>query len=340
MIIEHKALGMVQSALGFQGDVMSQLSFSDVEYGVKRKKTKREIFLAEMDSVVPWDLMIKLIEPMYPKSAVGRPAYGLPSMLRVYCMQQWYGLSDPAMEEALYEIASMRRFAGFSLGSGSIPDETTILKFRHLLETHVLTEKLFALINQHLVSKGLRLSKGTIVDATIIEAPSSTKNATGTRDPEMHQTKKGNNWHFGMKAHIGVDAETGLVHSLQTTSANVHDLTPVEELLTGEESSIFADAGYRGAERRTQSQAAWHIAMRPGKRRVLSDPAKDRITDQLETLKARVRAKVEHPFRVIKIQFGFIKARYKGMAKNRAQLHMLFALANLYMIRRRLMAMG
>ena len=244
---------------------MSQLSFSDVEYGAKRKKTKREIFLAEMDSVVPWDSMFKLIEPVYPKSAVGRPAYPLASMIRVYCMQQWYGLSDPAMEEALYEIASMRRFAGFSLGRGSIPDETTILNFRHLLETHGITEKIFALINQYLLSKGLRLSKGTIVDATIIEAPSSTKNATGTRDPEMHQTKKGNNWHFGMKAHIGVDAETGLVHSLETTSANVHDLNAVEELLTGEESTIFADAGYRGAERRTQAKATWHIAMRPGK---------------------------------------------------------------------------
>ena len=340
MIIERKAFGMVQSVLRFQGGDMSQLSFSDVEYWAKRKKTKREIFLAEMDSVVPWESMIKLIEPVYPKSAMGRPAYPLASMIRVYCMQQWYGLSDPAMEEALYEIASMRRFAGFSLGSGSIPDETTILNFRHLLETHGITEKIFALINQYLLSKGLRLSKGTIVDATIIEAPSSTKNATGTRDPEMHQTKKGNNWHFGMKAHIGVDAETGLVHSLHATSANVHDLTPVEELLTGEENTIFADAGYRGAERRTQSQAAWHIAMRPGKRRALTGSAQDRITDQLETLKARVRAKVEHPFRVIKIQFGFIKARYRGMAKNQAQLHMLFALANLYMVRRRLMAMG
>ena len=340
MIIERNGVLLVQSELGFQGDVMSQLSFSDVEYGAKRKKTKREIFLAEMESVVPWDSMIRLIEPVYPKSAVGRPAYALPSMLRVYCLQQWYGLSDPAMEEALYEIASMRRFAGFSLGGGSIPDETTILNFRHLLETHGITEKIFALINQYLLSKGLRLSKGTIVDTTIIEAPSSTKNATGTRDPEMHQTKKGNNWHFGMKAHIGVDAETGLVHSLQTTSANVHDLTPVEELLTGEETTIFADAGYRGAERRIQAKITWHIAMRPGKRRVLTDSAKDRITNKLETLKAQVRAKVEHPFRVIKIQFGFIKARYRGMAKNRAQLHMLFALANLYMVRRRLMAMG
>jgi IS5 family transposase len=192
-----------------------------------------------------------------------------------------------------------------------------------------MAERIFALINQYLVSKGLRLSKGTIVDATIIETPSSTKNATGTRDPEMHQTKKGNNWHFGMKAHIGVDAETGLVHSLQTTSANVHDFTLVEVLLTGEENTIFADAGYRGAERRTQSQAAWHIAMRPGKRRALTDSAKDRISDQLETLKARVRAKVEHSFRIIKIQFVFIKARYRGMVKNRAQLHILFTLANL-----------
>jgi IS5 family transposase len=261
-------------------------------------------------------------------------------MLRIHLLQQWFTLSDPLMEEMLIDTPCFRRFARIDLIDGRIPDETTILNFRHLLETHGMAERIFALINQYLVSKGLRLSKGTIVDATIIEALSSTKNATGTRDPEMHQTKKGNNWHFGMKAHIGVDAETGLVHSLQTTSANVHDLTPVEELLTGEENTIFADAGYRGAERRTQTRATWHIAMRPGKRRALTDSAKDRITDQLETLKARVRAKVEHPFRIIKIQFGFIKARYKGMAKNRAQLHMLCALANLYMVRRRLMAMG
>ena len=178
--------------------MVSQLSFSDVAYGAKCKKTKREIFLAEMDLVVPWDSIIKLNEPVYPKSAVGRLAYPLASTIRVYCMQQWYGLSDPAMEEALYEIASMRRFAGFSLSSGSIPDETTILNFRHLLEANQLTEHIFALINQYLLSNGLQLSKGTIVDATIIEAPCSTKNATGTRDPEMHQTKKGNNWHFDL----------------------------------------------------------------------------------------------------------------------------------------------
>lgn len=319
---------------------MSQMSFTDAEYGIKRKQTRREIFLAEMDRVVPWKEIEGLIEPVYPKAGNGRRPYELSAMIRIHFMQQWYGLSDPAMEEALYEIASMRRFAGLSLAKGSVPDETTILNFRHLLEKHGLATQIFETVNSYLAGRGLRLSKGTIVDATIIAAPSSTKNATGTRDPEMHQTKKGNEWHFGMKAHIGVDAETGLVHSLTGTSANVHDITQAESLLHGSETDVFADAGYRGIEKRLPIKANWHIAMRPGKRKTLTQLKSDRIRERIEQLKASVRAKVEHPFRVVKRQFGFTKVRYRGLAKNTAQLHTLFALSNLWMARRHLLFTG
>lgn len=320
--------------------VMSQMSFADAEYGIKRKQTRREIFLAEMDRVVPWKEIQDLIEPVYPKAGNGRRPYELSAMLRIHFMQQWYGLSDPAMEEALYEIASMRRFAGLSLAKGAVPDETTILNFRHLLESHGLAALIFEAVNSYLASRGLRLSKGTIVDATIIAAPSSTKNASGTRDPEMHQTKKGNEWHFGMKAHIGVDAETGLVHSLTGTSANVHDITQAESLLHGDETDVFADAGYRGIEKRIGGKRNWHIAMRPGKRRMLTQLRPDRIRERIEQLKASVRARVEHPFRVVKRQFGFTKVRYRGLAKNTAQLHTLFALSNLWMARRHLLSTG
>jgi len=228
----------------------TQMSFTDAEYGIKRKQTRREIFFAEMDRVVPWKEIEGLIEPVYPKAGNGRRPYELSAMLRIDFMQQWYGLSNPAMEEALYEIASMRRFAGLSLAKGSVPDETTILNFQHFLESHGLAAQIFEAVNSYLASRGLRLSKGTIVDATIIAAPSSTKNALGTRDSEMHQTKKGNEWHFGMKAHIGVDAETGLVCSLAGTSANVHDITQAESLLHGHETDVFADAEYRGIEKK------------------------------------------------------------------------------------------
>jgi transposase, IS5 family len=321
---------------------MKQLSFSDVEYGGKRKRTRREVFLAEMERAVPWAKLEALIEPHYPKAGSGRRPYRLATMLRIHCLQQWYGLSDPAMEEELYEIASMRQFAGLSLARGSVPDETTILNFRHLLERHGLARELFETVKAHLQDAGLLLRQGTIVDATIIAAPSSTKNSTGERDPEMHQTKKGNQWHFGMKAHVGTDAESGLVHSVIGTPANVADVTQAHDLLHGEEKVAFGDAGYIGVAGRPEAKhrVLWHVAMKPGKRRALGTSAYDRILERIEKLKAQVRAHGEHAFRVVKRQFGYVKVRYRGLAKNTAQLHMLFALANIWMARRRLLATG
>jgi len=245
-------------------------------------------------------------------------------------------MSDPAMEDALYEIHSMRKFAVLSLER--IPDETTILNFRHLLEKHKLGEKIFREISKLLEEHGLILKEGTAVDATIISAPSSTKNSEGKRDPEMHQTKKGNQWYFGMKAHIGVDAETGVVHSMTTTRANDHDITEADKLLHGEEEDVFADSGYRGIEKRPEHQdrkANWHIAMMPGKRKQLD---KNNSQERLEQAKASIRAKVEHPFRIIKRQFGFTKTRYRGIKKNDNHLNAMFALANLYMCRHKLVS--
>ena len=233
---------------------MKQLSFSDAEYGGKRKQTRREVFLAERDRAVPWARLEALIEPHYPKVGFGRQPYRLATMLRIHCLQQWYGLSDPAMEEELYEIASMRRFAGLSLARGSVPDETTILNFRHLLERYGLARELFETVKAHLQDAGLLLRQGTIVDATIIAAPSSTKNSTGERDPEMHQTKKGNQGYFGMKAHVGTDAESGLVHSVIGTPANAADVTQAHDLLHGEETVAFGDAGYTGVEERPEAR--------------------------------------------------------------------------------------
>ena len=318
-----------------------QLTFGDAEGMGKRKRTRKEIFLAEMDQVVPWKALLKLIEPHYPKMGrPGRQPYPLSTMLRVHFLQQWYALSDPAMEEALYDTAVMRRFAELS-GLDDIPDETTILNFRRLLETHDLAPKILDRVNAHLARKGQSLRAGTIVDATIIAAPSSTKNKDGKRDPEMHQTKKGNQWHFGMKAHIGVDADSGLVHTVVGTAANVNDVTQAHALVHGAETDVFADAGYQGVGKRDETQEInvnWHVAMRPGKRKVLdkSTPM-GAILDQLERAKASIRAKVEHPFRVIKRQFGHVKVRYRGLAKNTAQLHTLFALSNLWMVRRTLL---
>lgn len=290
---------------------------------------------------MPWERLIALIEPVYPKAGArgGRPAKALASMLRIHFMQQWFALSDPAMEEALHDVPIMRAFAGIDAGEESIPDESTILGFRHLLEAHDLAQAIFAELNAVLTHKGLLLRQGTLVDATLIAAPSSTKNTTGTRDPEMHQTKKGGTWHFGMKAHIGVDAESGLVHSVVCTPANTADVTQANGLLHGDETQVYADAGYQGANNRPQAPALqWHIAMRPGKRKVLDkDTRQGQLLDQLETLKARIRARVEHPFRVIKRQFGHQKVRYRGLAKNTAQVLTLFALANLWMARKALL---
>lgn len=321
---------------------MEQMSFSDAEQAGKRKQTRREIFLNEMDKVVPWQAIAARIEPFYPRAGRGRHPYKLMSLLRIHFMQQWFALSDPAMEEALYDMASLRRFARLSLVRGGIPDESTILHFRHLLEKHQLAGVILETVNARLREQGLLLHQGTIVDATIIEAPSSTKNAEKQRDPEMHSAKKGNQWHFGMKAHIGVDADSGLVHTVEGTAANVHDVTLSHALLHGEEEVALGDAGYQGVEKRDESQGSpvhWLVAMRPGKRRLLKkDDEVGRLQERLEHAKASVRAKVEHAFRVLKCQFGYRKVRYRGLAKNTAQLVTLFALANLWKVRRHLLA--
>jgi IS5 family transposase len=272
---------------------------------------------------------------------VGRQPIGVPKMLRMYCLQQWYGLADEALEDALYDSQALRDFVGIDLSDESVPDATTLLKFRHLLQANDLTRALFDEINAHLGQQGLLMRAGTIVDATIIAAPSSTKNEDKARDPEMHQTKKGNQWHFGMKAHIGVDAESGLVHTVIGTPANVNDVTQAGALLHGEETDAFGDAGYRGVGKREEAKGPkWHVAMQPGKRRQL-DPSYQwaRLLEQAEQLKASVRAKVEHPFHVIKNLFRHKKARYKGLAKNEAQLFSLFALANLVIAKRPLLAL-
>lgn len=318
---------------------MNQLSFSDAEYAGKRKKTRREVFLEEMELVVPWKALLKVIEPFYPVAGRGRRPYLLESMLRVHLMQNWFALSDPAMEEALYEIVSLRNFAGLNL-SEPIPDETTILNFRHMLEEYDLAEDILKQVNAHLARKGLLLKRGSIVDATIIAAPSSTKNAEGQRDPEMHQTKKGNEWHFGMKAHIGVDADSGLVHTVTTTAANEADVEQVAQMLHGNKEHVWADSGYRGAQSRVDREDLhWHIAARPSDiAKMPEGRAKTRVRKE-EHRKASVRAKVEHPFRVIKRQFGLLKVRYRGLQKNTGHLLTLFALSNLWMARRQLMAM-
>lgn len=318
---------------------MSQISFSDAEYAGKRKKTRREVFLEEMEAVVPWKVLLKIIEPHYPVAARGRRPYALDSMLRVHLMQNWFALSDPAMEEALYEIASLRSFARLSLNE-PIPDETTILNFRHLLEANDLADDIFKAVNALLARKGLLLKRGSIVDATIIAAPSSTKNAEGERDPDMHQTKKGEQWFFGMKAHIGVDADSGLVHTVTTTAANESDVEQVADLLHGKEEQVWADSGYRGAPSRVdRNDLQWNIAARPSDiAKMPEGRAKKRVQTQ-EHRKASVRAKVEHPFRVIKRQFGLVKVRFRGLAKNTAHVVTLFALSNLWMVRKQLMAM-
>ena len=328
-----------------------QLGFSDYELTTAKKQTKREKFLSEMEVVVPWQALIDLIEPHYPKTSKkgGRPPYPLAVMLRIHLLQQWYSLSDPAMEKALIEVPTMRRFAGIDLISDRIPDETTILTFRHLLEKHDLGEQIFETVKAHLSARGMTMRQGTIVDATLIAAPSSTKNKEGKRDPEMHQTKKGNQWYhryaegfaYGMKVHIGVDKDSGLIHSVVTTAANVHDLTPAAELLHGDEEVIYGDAGYQGIAKRPEMEvtaADFRVAMRPGNRRVLPDTPEGRLQDLIEAAKAHIRAKVEHSFRVIKQQFGFQKTRLRGLAKNRCKINVMAAVTNLFLARGHLLA--
>ena len=318
-----------------------QLTFGDAEELGQRKRTRREVFLAEMDQVVPWPALLKLIEPHYPKlGRPGRQPYPLETMLRVHFLQQWYALSDPGMEEALYDTPVMRRFAGLG-GLDTVPDETTILNFRRLLETHDLARQMLEQVNTFLSRQGLSLRGGTIVDATIIAAPSSTKNGDGRRDPEMHQTRKGNQWYFGMKAHIGVDDESGLVHHVECTAANASDVTVAHRLLHGQEETVCGDSGYTGLDKREDMQGkgdlGYLIAAKPSVLKQIKRKSGQKLARELEHAKASLRAKVEHPFRVIKRQFGYTKVRYRGLVKNTAQVLTLFALSNLWMVRRPLL---
>ena len=317
---------------------MKQISISMTGYFDKGKKTRRELFLAEMERVVPWARLCALIEPSYPKgsAAGGRPPLPLERMFRIYCLQQWYNLSDPGAEEALYDSITMRRFAGVSTDADIIPDETSILNFRRLLEKHQLTERLLTEINAHLCERGLVVGKGTIVDATIIDAPSSTKNEKKKRDPQMHQTRKGKQWYFGMKVHTGVDADSGLVHTVRATAANVADVNVLGELLHGGEESLHGDSAYHSKELKAQAEASgieFNVNQRGTKHRPLTK------TQRMRNRRlSRVRAVVEHPFLVVKRLWGHAKVRYRGIRKNLAQMNTLFGLANLYRVRYRLLS--
>jgi IS5 family transposase len=313
---------------------MKQISFGALGCKNKGKVTRRERFLTEMDAVIPWKDLIGLIEPHYPKAGNGTQPLPLERMLRIHCMQHWFNLSDPAMEDALYDSESMRRFAGIEAAEDAVPDETTILRFRHLLERHRLGEAIFASVRALLEQKRLLLKSGTIVDATIIAAPPSTKNAEQARDPEMHQTKKGKEWHFGMKAHVGTDRR-GIVHSLSTTAANVADITQLPKLLHGEEREVYGDQAYWSEAHRQGARGRgirYRINRRPNPGKPLSPAQK-----QLNRLRSATRARGEHAFHVVKRLWGFAKVRYRGLAKNTARLYTAFALANLYLLRRRLL---
>jgi transposase, IS5 family len=299
------------------------------------KKTRRAQFLEEMEQVVPWRGLTALIVPHYPKAGNGRPPVGVERMLRIYFLQQWFNLSDPAVEEALYDSLVMRQFVGIDLGNEPVPDETTVCKFRHLLEEHSLGGQMLEAVNLHLQSKGVRITTGTIVDATIIHAPSSTKNQRQERDPEMHQTRKGKQWYFGMKAHVGVDSKSKLVHTVVATAAHVADSTVLPELLHGEETQVWGDQAYCG-----QSDVIHECSPRAkdctNKRYRYKDWT-DEVERAKNRTKSRVRSKVEHVFAVLKLKFGFTKVRYRGLAKNANRLFTAFALVNLFMVRNRLL---
>jgi IS5 family transposase len=314
---------------------MKQLSLATVGFERYARTTRRAAFLAEMERVVPWSALCAVIEPYYPKPGNGRPPIGVERMLRIYFVQQWFNLSDPGVEEALYDSQAMRGFAGIDLGQEPVPDETTVCRFRHLLETHGLGRRLFDQVQRHLAENGLQVATGTIVDATIIHAPSSTKNRDKARDPEMHQTKKGNQWYFGMKAHLGVDSRTKLIHAAVATPANVADSRVLPDLLHGRETRVWGDQAYRGQRaviRRHAPQARDFTNRRYRHRGVvdLVERAKNRT-------KSKVRAKVEHSIGVVKRVFGFTKVRYRGLAKNAHRLLVTCALANLFIARRHLL---
>ena len=325
--------------------VSEQPSFTDVEYGNRRRVSRREQFLETMNATIPWARLVALIEPHYYKDRPGkrgRKAKPVETMLRMYLLQVWFSLSDEGVEDAVYDSYAMRRFLGLDFAVEQVPDATTLLHFRHLLEEHHVGEKLLAAQNEVFDANGWIMRGGSIVDATIIAAPSSTKNATGTRDPAMHQTRKGNQWYFGMKAHIGVDAGTGYVHTVTATAANVHDLDEAVNLVRAGDEVVYADAGYQGAANRPEiagdehlSKVAWQIAARKGVLKTMAAP--DRVA---QSRQASVRAKVEHPFLIVKRDFGFTKTRYRGLAKNLNHLHVLFASANYLMRARAVTLMG
>lgn len=318
---------------------MSQRTFASQsafqKYG---RKSRRELFLDEMEVVVPWSGLLSLVRPHYAVAGNGRRPVGLEIMLRSYFVQQWFNLSDPGMEEALYESPVLQRFVGVDLGMAPAPDETTICRFRHLLEKHDLCGMMLEAVNVHLEARGIKIATGTIVDATIIHAPCSTRNASGERDPEMHQTRKGNQWYFGLKAHIGVDAKQGTVHSVVTTAANVSDSSVLPDLLHGEERKVWGDGGYQG-----QTEAIQKAAPKAQDMTCKRTRYKNRV-DELQRAKNRskssVRAKVEHPFRILKRIFGFDKVRYRGLARNHHRLCTCFALVNLYLHRKRLVGLA
>lgn len=310
-----------------------QTSFTHAEFAAKKKTTRREKFLSRMEEVIPWKQLLAVIEPHYPKGQRGRPPVGLERMLRVYFLQQWYGLADEALEDALYDSQALQQFARIDLSAEGVPDATTLLNFRHLLEAHDLCKGLFSAINADLTARGLLLREGTLVDATLIAAPPSTKNQERKRDPEMHQTKKGNQWYFGMKAHIGADRDSKLVHTVVVTAANVADITKTAELLHGTEKQVHADAGYTGVEKRAEIVALerkidWQIAGKRGAIKALAEGAEKEAIQAVEKAKASVRAFVEHPFHIVKNLFRHRKVRYRGLAKNGHQLYTLFGLAN------------
>jgi IS5 family transposase len=321
-----------------------QLTFSQVEYANKRKVTRRDRFLAEMEQVVPWAELLEVVRPFYYKEhgrGRGRPPVPLERMLRLYFLQQWFALADEALEDAVYDSQAFRGFLGIDLLQSSVPDATTLPKFRRLLEANDLGQALLERVNAGLKARGLLLNHGTLVDATIVAAPSSTKNAKKQRDPEMHATRKGNQWHFGMKAHIGTDRDSGAVHSVHCTAANVADITATEHLLHGEETQVFADAGYIGAEKRAELKdrpLTWHIAAKRSQVKAMAEGQFKDLTRDYERRKAQIRSRVEHPFHVVKNLFGHKKVRYKGLKKNRVQWQVLFALANLYLLRKPLLA--
>ncbi len=319
---------------------MKQRTFTDMEYESRKKKTKREEFLEIMEEIIPWEEWVGIIAPYYPEGKRGRPPMGIEKMLRMYLLQIWFNLSDPGTEDAIYDSYAMRKFTGINFLTESVPDETTLCNFRHLLEEHGLNKLFFDAINRVMEESGHMLKGGTVVDATIINAPSSTKNARKSRDPEMHQTKKGNEWRFGMKCHVGVDAFSGLVHTITVTAANAHDITQAANLIREDDEVVYGDSAYLGIQKRPEvagdehlSRIEYRINRRPGSLSRVSDGAMD-WERYIEYLKSSVRCKVEHPFRIIKCLFGYRKTVYRGLKKNENRLYAMFACANLYMLAR------